>query len=1021
MVWACGLLLALNVAWAVLVSSRLRLPPAATAAAAAAALGLRALGGAPAAAKALRAAPPALLHASPNSTFASRLLWMAREGPAAAGAGAAVAPAGGPGGAGWFGAAAPGADGWEPMCASGPAATPALWQASQPAVLSLAYPGWLGVYSAARGVGPVMGTHVDFSEARRASLLALIQATPSLRCVVMHGMPPGMLELASLLHAQAPGLQLLVVYHGALSSPIHEASGEAGLLAQLLALAREGTVQSLGTVKEGFHETLLALGARRALSVPNFPVVLPHLVLQKHSASDGLLHIGVLAGTDGKHKNAIAQLVAACTLPGAVVHVTALPDIQYLRFCQAQIVETGLLPHDQFIVEVTKMDVLLYVSLVECFPMLVLESAAAGIPILVSRTHHIFDSDPVLDRALVVREADSPSEISQRLAALTSPAAREALRPNLLALAGCMQRKAELAWSRFLELSYKERVQLDFLRDLDARALARASDASVCSSGGEGDETRGGGRASALAALAEPPAFGALPPAPFRVALATYELPPFLPGGAGVVIANLIEELLAAGHGVTVLAHVPADVLDRWAALMRERGWESQGSAPGGGPRALVIHHVPTLAGEAALLAHACAPRHLFLQRAGVFAEAVGAAYARAPFDVVEFFDYAGVAFDVVRRLRRWQESPATSRAPFLPPHVPIVVRLHGSVQLIHQSEGVAPVASSAATPPACSSQDESTAWPLMYLMERFSLAGAHAILAQSQAMADLYSAAYGLMRDKFVLAPPPMARVLAPFAGAAWGGGPALGSSGSGRSSGKGGPGGAFRLLVYGRIARMKGSETVAHAISAIRSGLPAGVPLQLTFVGLDWGCPLHGRPTSLCVEEILQGSTRDTDAIEVAFEDPIDRAGLPALARGFHGGVIASEFETFNLAAHELAACDLPLIVSDIPALREFFTPQNAYVFQSASADSLARAALSLYRDAAAGAPRVARLRYGDPLLPYQRLVALARSSPADVAPHDASELSATGYAIGLQSRDCFASYECKRDWQGEVELAD
>jgi hypothetical protein len=103
-------------------------------------------------------------------------------------------------------------------------------------------------------------------------------------------------------------------------------------------------------------------------------------------------------------------------------------------------------------------------------------------------------------------------------------------------------------------------------------------------------------------------------------------------------------------------------------------------------------------------VAHACAPRHLFLQRAGVFAEAVGAAYERAPFDLVEFFDYAGVAYDVVRRLRRWQESAATSRAPLLPPHVPIVVRLHGTVQLIHQSEGVAPAVSSTATPPACSS-----------------------------------------------------------------------------------------------------------------------------------------------------------------------------------------------------------------------------------------------------------------------------------------------------------------------------
>jgi glycosyltransferase involved in cell wall biosynthesis len=269
-------------------------------------------------------------------------------------------------------------------------------------------------------MGPVLGTYIAFNEARRANLLALILDTPSLRSVVIHGMPPGTLELSDLMRAKAPGIKVFFVYHGALSAPFHVSSGEATLLAGILDLTQEGIVHSVGTVKYGFHETLLALGSRRALTVPNFPVVLPHLILEKYSARDGLLHIGVLASSGGSHKNLIAQLIAACIRPGAVVHVTVLPAIDYLDSCQAQVIETGLLPHDQFIVEVTKMDVLMYVSLVECFPMLVLESAAAGIPILVSRTHHIFDSDPVLDRALVVQEADSPSEISKRLAELAS-------------------------------------------------------------------------------------------------------------------------------------------------------------------------------------------------------------------------------------------------------------------------------------------------------------------------------------------------------------------------------------------------------------------------------------------------------------------------------------------------------------------------------------------------------------------------------------------------------------------------
>ena len=901
---------------------------------------------------------------------------------------------------------------WEAMCAVGPAATPAIWQASQPAVLSLAYPGWLGVFSAAQGLGPVMGTHIDFSAAHRDSLLSLILDTPSLRTVVIHGMPPGALELAELLHARAPALAVRFVYHGTLSAPIHVSSGEARLLAGLLDLVDAGAVHSVGTVKHGFHETLLALGVQRAHSVPNFPVVLPHLVLDKYSAADGLLHIAVLASTGGAHKNMIAQLIAACTQPRAVVHVTALPELDYLDYCEAEIVETGLLPHDQFLGEITRMDVLMYVSLVECFPMLVLESAAAGIPILVSRTHHIFDSDPALEAALVVHEADSPSEMAQRLAGLALPAAREALRPNLLALSGCMQRKAEVAWARFLELPQQERVQLDLARDLSAAEVAQATDAALCPAA----EARSSapGRAALAAALAAVQS-AAAPPAPapaapaFRVAFVTYELAPFLPGGAGVVISNLIEDLLQQGAGVTLLAHVPGEVLDRWLALMRSRGWDAAGPSP-----ALIAHPIPTLAAEEEFLGHPCAPQHLFLQRAGLFAEAVGRAFNATPFDAVEVFDYAGAAYDLVRRLRRWQAlgRDAAARPPSLPPHIPIILRLHGTVQLIHQSEGALAIAPTFSTPPACSGADDSAAWPLMYLMERYALLGAHAIFAQSQAMVELYSAAYGVAREEFTLAPPPMARVLAPFAGAAWGGGPGLDDAGAG------GPG-AFSLLVYGRVARMKGSETVAHAIALISQGLPPGLGLSVVFVGLDWPCPLHNRPTSECVREIVRGSTRGGDKVQVSFESAMDRAELCGKAQGFHGGIIASEFETFNLAAHELAACGLPLITSDIPALREFFTPRNAYPFRAGNASSLAQAALSLYQDRALGTLRTARLAYRDPVEPYRRLVAAARSSPEAAAQLDTASLRATDYAIGIQSRHCFESQECKRLWHGELEL--
>jgi hypothetical protein len=151
------------------------------------------------------------------------------------------------------------------------------------------------------------------------------------------------------------------------------------------------------------------------VTVPNFPYLLPVLPVGKHSARDGLLHIGLLVSSTEVHKNIATQLVAACAVPRAVVHVTALPPLAYLPLCAARIIVTGPLPHAQFLRELVRMDVLLYASLTECYPMLLLEGLAAGIPVVVSRTHRVLQGDAVLQQALVVEEPDSPDAVREKL------------------------------------------------------------------------------------------------------------------------------------------------------------------------------------------------------------------------------------------------------------------------------------------------------------------------------------------------------------------------------------------------------------------------------------------------------------------------------------------------------------------------------------------------------------------------------------------------------------------------------
>ena len=835
-------------------------------------------------------------------------------------------------------------DSWDGFADVGPASSPAAWQATRPLVLLLSYAAWPGVFAAARAQGPTLGLPGAFPAEKAQRLVDLIARTPSLRAVVVHGIPWGSIEFARMLRAQVPAVRILFVYHGAPSQPFHVA--ESTLVADLIDAENAGTVDAIGAIKAGFAETLERFGARRVFSVPNFPSVAGALPSSKYSSRDGRVHIGVFASTDALHKNAATQIVAACSVRGAVVHVTFLPAVAYLRSCD--IVVAGFLPHGRFLAEVSRMDVLSYVTLTECFPMLVLEAASAGVPVVVSRTHRIFDSDPVLADALVVAEADTPSEIAVKLAGAAGNA--DSLHWRLLRLTSCLRREAELAWGQELGLVKED------ARRLQLAAFADGSDVrSAC-----------GDFAPPAVHTALTGASNAAPAPRIRVAFLTYELAPVVPGGAGVVITNLVDELLQSGHSVTMIAYMSDAALAEWARQMEAKGWRV------GAGRQLTVHHVPTLVREGALDARGCGPRNIFLRRSWLFALAAQAAYLLNPFDALEAFDYVGAGFELTRRLNEWRQASARGDAsvaapPYLPEHVPLLVRLHGTLQLIHQHEGIfVEEEVEPRTPRPCLLSDsERESWPLMYLMEQYTLRAAHLLLPQSRALQAVYAEAYNVAEDRMLLAPPPMTRIIAPLKAGGRAAPAFLAVANAGFSAGAGGDT-ELRLLVYGRVMRVKGAEVVAAAAQAIDAALPDGIALRLIFAGLDWDCPLHSRPTSQCVRALLPSGARST------FLGALDLHALKQLLPTVHGAVFASEFETFGMAAHELAATGLSLIVSDIPAFSEYFTQRNAYIFLAGSNASLAAAFGDFFNDLKKGTLRSANLDYAEAAAPYERISA-------------------------------------------------
>lgn len=794
-------------------------------------------------------------------------------------------------------------------------ASPDALRAASPTVLAVVHPHWHGIRSAAYAQrealievpGVLARTHAE-------ALLAFVESLPTVLTLVIHGIPPGTPQWAALLKQRLPRLQVVFVYHGAPSNTFH--AHEASELAAVIDGARTGIVARVGLVKHGLAPSFAAMGveAHTLLNFPQLPTALP---FDRPSLFDGRVRIGVLGA--GSNKNIVTQILGVCQLPGVIVHVIRqqAPPVAYLRHCRAEIVEHEYMPHDAFQRLLGAMDLNLYVSQSEAFPMVVLESLALGVPCLTSATHRIYAADEQLHQALVVDEFDNPSAITARVAALLPHLEPVGFRAR--GLLSSLLRQAQQAWDAFVR---PPGVHVPPLRQLGSTGSVDTSykptqlldAAAVASAVG----TAGGSLAPAV------------------VAFATYELAPVTPGGAGVVIAALAFDLVEAGTNVTVLAMVPPEDASSWLRYARDHL-----TAAAVDRLRVVVVPFP----EADASASVTSAPSIYMQRAVAFAQAAQREYAAQPFDAIEFFDYAGSAYEVLRARRaaarstlltavEADRSATAPRREYFPAHVPVALRLHGTIQLIHSWEGTPQADGTGGAGDAGTAISHNVR--LMYAMETYALQTASVLLPQSAAMRLYYAGVYALDPARMVVAPPPMNRVLQtldtalglPSSSMVADGADAL----SQLMQACGGHEASHNcriVLVLGKLQSVKGTELVAQAAQQLwvqRDTQPGSLPpFRVLFAGLDMPCQLHANDrTSQCITELLGPHAQLATVIPA-----ISRSRVKLLVRTVRpvAAVIASQFETYGMAAHELRSFGVPLVVSDIPAFREHFRDQHMF----------------------------------------------------------------------------------------------
>jgi hypothetical protein len=267
-------------------------------------------------------------------------------------------------------------------------------------VVQVCHPRWRGVRTVTYAFGsPVV--ECDDLDHWGAGLVARMTAA-KVRMVVIQGWPPGSESFARML--QEAGIRTRSVLH---SSPAQHGAepGEAAVADTVLGLAAGGVLEAVGMVKAGVAEAFAAVG-HPVVHVPNRAPAFGRL--EKLDLGPGR-HVGVFAEPFWR-KNVTTQLLAVGLIGDAVAHVMRRPpnrDLDSLR-----IEEHGELPWDEFVSLQGSVDLNLYVTLSECHPSTPQESYLAGVPCLMSRTSHVFKSDPELWELTTVDEADNPAAIA---------------------------------------------------------------------------------------------------------------------------------------------------------------------------------------------------------------------------------------------------------------------------------------------------------------------------------------------------------------------------------------------------------------------------------------------------------------------------------------------------------------------------------------------------------------------------------------------------------------------------------
>lgn len=280
-------------------------------------------------------------------------------------------------------------------------------RSSKPRAVAVTFPRYLGVTSSTVNLfehcyrmpaDPTTATP-DLSDDDIAHHARVLLETGVGR-IVLSGGDESQHRLMRTIKARSPCTRCDLFFHG--SYPQFSEDDVWQVFKKWVDSARSGDVHTIASDKFGYDRFIRSLGLRGAVLLNRVPGPL----LDWPDLPDEPRRVGIWLSGETYRKIPHAMLAAVRMMEATLLHGSGLRGrarevVEYLDIPRGEIAESQL-PHDELFAAMRRTHLTLYVTFIECCPMLPLESLHQGVPALLGPNSHLFEDCPFLFERLVV-------------------------------------------------------------------------------------------------------------------------------------------------------------------------------------------------------------------------------------------------------------------------------------------------------------------------------------------------------------------------------------------------------------------------------------------------------------------------------------------------------------------------------------------------------------------------------------------------------------------------------------------